>query len=84
MSYLCTRPSHPLLLPFPTRSLLPKLSYPFPLFQAARKILGGKGSTAVLPAISNLKQLCNHPRLIYDVMHSKVRGGREREWWGKS
>lgn len=31
--------------------------------QAARKILGGKGSTGVLPAISNLKKLCNHPKV---------------------
>ena len=33
---------------------------------------GGKKSCKVLGAITALKKLCNHPKLIYDVIHSTV------------
>ncbi|MEW5303086.1 MAG: hypothetical protein WDW36_005813 [Sanguina aurantia] len=39
----------------------------------ARRLLSGR-STGVLPAITALKKLCNHPKLIYDAVHSKVQG----------
>ncbi|GFH25830.1 uncharacterized protein HaLaN_23862, partial [Haematococcus lacustris] len=53
--------------------------------QAARKILGGRGTSGVLPAISNLKKLCNHPKLIYDAVHSVVvQGARKGKGGGKS
>jgi hypothetical protein len=42
------------------------------ILQAARKILGGRAASVVLPAISNLKKLCNHPKLIYDTVHSRA------------
>ncbi|KAL6760316.1 SNF2 family N-terminal domain-containing protein [Haematococcus lacustris] len=45
--------------------------------KAARKILGGRGTSGVLPAISNLKKLCNHPKLIYDAVH-RLNAGRVR------
>jgi DNA repair and recombination protein RAD54 and RAD54-like protein len=38
---------------------------------AARLLNQGKGGTKVLGAITALKKLCNHPKLIYDVIHSK-------------
>jgi DNA repair and recombination RAD54-like protein len=28
----------------------------------------------VLSAITSLKKLCNHPKLIYDAVHSRVEG----------
>ena len=40
---------------------------------AAKKLLQGqnqKVSARVLSAITSLKKLCNHPKLIYDAMHS--------------
>ncbi|KXZ56498.1 hypothetical protein GPECTOR_1g446 [Gonium pectorale] len=47
--------------------------------KAARRLLksggrGGKGGGAsgVLSAITSLKKLCNHPKLIYDAVHSKA------------
>lgn len=42
---------------------------------AARRLLAGKKAASVLTAITALKKLCNHPRLIYDALHSKE--GRE-------
>jgi len=45
---------------------------------AARRVLarveGNKraGAAGVLSAITTLKKLCNHPKLIYDALHSKV------------
>jgi DNA repair and recombination protein RAD54 and RAD54-like protein len=41
---------------------------------AARLLNQGKGGTKVLGAITALKKLCNHPKLIYDVIHSKQEG----------
>jgi SNF2 family DNA or RNA helicase len=29
-------------------------------------------ATGVLSAITSLKKLCNHPKLIYDTLHSKA------------
>jgi len=37
--------------------------------KAARKLVTGQKSVGVLPAITNLKKLCNHPKLIYDALH---------------
>lgn len=37
--------------------------------KAARKLVSGQKSVGVLPAITNLKKLCNHPKLIYDALH---------------
>ncbi len=42
---------------------------------AKRLLAGSKASTRVLSAITSLKKLCNHPKLIYDAMNSKA--GRE-------
>jgi hypothetical protein len=44
---------------------------------AARRLLAraegrGRGTAGVLSAITALKKLCNHPKLIYDALHSKV------------
>ena len=39
---------------------------------AARLLNQGKGGTKVLGAITALKKLCNHPKLVYDVIHSKA------------
>ena len=36
---------------------------------AARSLLAGKKSARVLSAITSLKKLCNHPKLIFDSMH---------------
>jgi DNA repair and recombination RAD54-like protein len=41
---------------------------------AARLLNQGKGGTKVLGAITALKKLCNHPKLVYDVIHSKHGG----------
>jgi DNA repair and recombination RAD54-like protein len=41
--------------------------------KAAAKLLSGK-ATGVLSAITSLKKLCNHPKLIYDAVHSRVEG----------
>lgn len=41
---------------------------------AARLLNQGKGGTKVLGAITALKKLCNHPKLVYDVIHSKGGG----------
>ena len=38
--------------------------------KAARKLVSGQKSAGVLSAITNLKKLCNHPKLIYDSLHS--------------
>ncbi len=40
--------------------------------KAARRLLQGSKATGVLSAITALKKLCNHPKLIYDSVHSKV------------
>ena len=37
--------------------------------KATRNLVSGKKSAGVLSAITNLKKLCNHPKLIYDGMH---------------
>ena len=37
--------------------------------KAARKLVSGQKSAGVLSAITNLKKLCNHPKLIYDGLH---------------
>lgn len=41
--------------------------------KAAARMMSGnkKGGTKVLAAITALKKLCNHPKLVYDVMHGK-------------
>lgn len=39
--------------------------------KAARRVLSGR-SSGVLSAITSLKKLCNHPKLIYDAVHSKA------------
>ena len=39
---------------------------------AARNLLAGKKSARILSAITALKKLCNHPKLIYDTMHGKA------------
>eukprot|EP00195_Chlamydomonas_chlamydogama_P012357 CAMPEP_0202906302 /NCGR_PEP_ID=MMETSP1392-20130828/38231_1 /ASSEMBLY_ACC=CAM_ASM_000868 /TAXON_ID=225041 /ORGANISM="Chlamydomonas chlamydogama, Strain SAG 11-48b" /LENGTH=1035 /DNA_ID=CAMNT_0049594745 /DNA_START=120 /DNA_END=3227 /DNA_ORIENTATION=+ len=41
--------------------------------KAARKLLSGRGTTGVLSAITSLKKLCNHPKLIYDAVHSNAK-----------
>lgn len=41
---------------------------------AARMLNQGKGGTKVLGAITALKKLCNHPKLVYDALHSKGSG----------
>jgi len=41
---------------------------------AARLLNAGKGGTNMLSAITSLKKLCNHPKLIYDAIHSKAKG----------
>jgi SNF2-related domain len=38
---------------------------------ASRQGTQSKGGTRVLGAITALKKLCNHPKLIYDVVHGK-------------
>lgn len=46
----------------------------------------------VLSAITNLKKLCNHPKLIYDAIHAKhdksddINGFKAREvgWEGRA
>ncbi|GAX75378.1 hypothetical protein CEUSTIGMA_g2822.t1 [Chlamydomonas eustigma] len=40
--------------------------------KATRKLLNGKGTAGVLSAITSLKKLCNHPKLIYDMVHSSA------------
>ena len=42
--------------------------------KAARSVLVGK-STMVLPAINALKKLCNHPKLIYDMIQGAKKSG---------
>lgn len=47
---------------------------------AARRLLrDGKGakSAGVLSAITSLKKLCNHPKLIYDAIHGSKNTGKE-------
>ena len=39
---------------------------------AARNLLAGKKSARVLSAITALKKLCNHPKLIYDTIHGRA------------
>ena len=41
---------------------------------AARMLNQGKGGTKVLGAITALKKLCNHPKLVYDALNSKGAG----------
>ncbi|GMH34356.1 hypothetical protein BSKO_02190 [Bryopsis sp. KO-2023] len=49
---------------------------------AAKRLLkdekAGK-SAGVLSAITSLKKLCNHPKLIYDAMHSRASNAREAD-----
>jgi SNF2-related domain len=40
---------------------------------AALRLLNGKAAARVLSAITSLKKLCNHPKLIYDTMHSTAK-----------
>lgn len=44
----------------------------FLLSNATRRLLSGSKATGVLSAITSLKKLCNHPKLIYDTLHSKA------------
>lgn len=44
----------------------------FLLSNATRRLLSGSKATGVLSAITCLKKLCNHPKLIYDTLHSKA------------
>ncbi|WIA32931.1 hypothetical protein OEZ86_006099 [Tetradesmus obliquus] len=44
----------------------------FLLSNATRRLLAGSKATGVLSAITSLKKLCNHPKLIYDTLHSKA------------
>jgi hypothetical protein len=37
-----------------------------------------------LGAITSLKKLCNHPKLIYDVLHSKTQVCSQRDVGGLS
>lgn len=41
----------------------------------ARRLLAGNKAAGVLSAITSLKKLCNHPKLIYDAIHSKTQVG---------
>ena len=43
---------------------------------AARRLLTGK-SARVLSAITSLKKLCNHPKLIYDAMNGVSKESKE-------
>ena len=55
--------------------------------KATSKLVSGQKSAGVLSAITNLKKLCNHPKLIYDAMHhvDKEKGPPEGfEVWGCS
>jgi hypothetical protein len=50
---------------------------------AARRLLAraegrGRGTAGVLSAITTLKKLCNHPKLIYDALCSKVAAAAAR------
>lgn len=47
--------------------------------KAASRLLNtnAKGGCKVLSAITSLKKLCNHPKLIYDAIHSKASGGEK-------
>jgi hypothetical protein len=47
----------------------------FLLSNATRRLLAGSKASGVLSAITCLKKLCNHPKLIYDTLHSKVQVG---------
>jgi hypothetical protein len=47
----------------------------FLLSNATRRLLSGSKATGVLSAITCLKKLCNHPKLIYDTLHSKAQVG---------
>lgn len=38
--------------------------------KATRAALNGGKATRVLPAINALRKLCNHPKLIYDMLHA--------------
>lgn len=42
--------------------------------KAANRLLNGK-ATGVLSAITSMKKLCNHPKLIYDQLHSNYGSG---------
>jgi DNA repair and recombination RAD54-like protein len=42
---------------------------------AARRLLSGHKAASVLAAITALKKLCNHPRLIYDAIHANGKDG---------
>lgn len=44
----------------------------FLLSNATRRLLSGSKAAGVLGAITCLKKLCNHPKLIYDTLHSKA------------
>lgn len=54
-----------------------KLYNHFLASNAARSLLAGKKSARVLSAITSLKKLCNHPKLIYDTIHGKASEGAE-------
>jgi hypothetical protein len=41
--------------------------------KATRKLLNGKATAGVLSAITSLKKLCNHPKLIYDAINSSAK-----------
>lgn len=49
-----------------------KLYEHFLLSNATRRLLSGSKAAGVLSAITCLKKLCNHPKLIYDTLHSKT------------
>jgi hypothetical protein len=38
-------------------------------------VLAGSKATGVLGAITCLKKLCNHVKLIYDMLHTKAQAG---------
>jgi DNA repair and recombination RAD54-like protein len=80
----CDPQPHPLLLQVvevvccrPTQ-LQQQLYCRFLESTTARRLLAGSKAAGVLGAITSLKKLCNHPKLIYDALHSKAhvrRGG---------
>ena len=54
--------------------------------KTTRRLLNNTKATGVLGAITSLKKLCNHPKLIYDALHSKaqVRGKLLLGWVGRT
>ena len=45
--------------------------------KSAKQLLNAGKQSKVLPAINALKKLCNHPKLIYDMLASSTEGGAD-------